>query len=530
MKKLRYFIGTIFILCMIACFPSMAATTVRLPLIVEEDYNKAQELLSIINDCRKNVLNEHGLQMDSKLQEIAMLRAAELAVCFDHGRPNGSGLITATYKEVLGENTAKGQGIAQLVFNDWRSSALHNACMVADTAEYCGIGCVTYESTRFWVLLTSKNAMGSISTKTGIVNVQKDVEADISRFKFYIWDWKLPDEEIYVNTNGIYYGASQQAGIFIHDFYDDGAVGCRMYPQMLLYSTDTPGILSVAADGTVTPKKTGEGSINVALKDYPSVKTTIPVSVIANTWKGSLTINMVGGSNYTYTGQPVTPGFDIRDCFGLQLVKDRDYRVEYSNNTNPGTATARIKLIGNYACPGLSAILGFDADVYTRNFYISGGASGTDNGNAGAVPGDSSINSGGSSTGTGIQPQPTVSPVSGSTAGMGISPPYDDSGGTVSAKLKKAAVSSVKVTGKGKASVRWQKKAGISGYEVQYALNKKFTQDVKTKRISGQKKTGVTLKKLKGKKTYYVRVRTYKKSKGKVVYSKWSGIKKVRIK
>lgn len=207
-------------------------------------------------------------------------------------------------------------------------------------------------------------------------------------------------------------------------------------------------------------------------------------------------------------------------------MKDRDYRVEYSNNTNPGTATARIKLIGNYACPELSAMLGFDADVYTRDFYISGGTSGADNGSTGAASWNPGINSGG----IGVSIQPLVSPVSGSTAGMGISPLYDDSGGTVSAKLQKAAVSSVKAAGKGKASVRWQKKAGISGYEVQYALNKKFTQNVKTKKVSGQKKTGVMLKKLKGKKTYYVRVRTYKKSKGKVVYSKWSSVKKVRIK
>lgn len=65
------------------------------------------------------------------------------------------------------------------------------------------------------------------------------------------------------------------------------------------------------------------------------------------------------------------------------------------------------------------------------------------------------------------------------------------------------------------------------GYEVQYALNKKFKK-AKTKTT---KKTTFTIKKLKKKKTYYVRVRAYTiDANRKKVQGKWSKVKKVKIK
>lgn len=45
-----------------------------------------------------------------------------------------------------------------------------------------------------------------------------------------------------------------------------------------------------------------------------------------------------------------------------------------------------------------------------------------------------------------------------------------------------------------------------------------------------KKKTSCTIKKLKSKKTYYVRVRAYKNVKGKIIYGKWSQIKKMKVK
>ena len=74
--------------------------------------------------------------------------------------------------------------------------------------------------------------------------------------------------------------------------------------------------------------------------------------------------------------------------------------------------------------------------------------------------------------------------------------------------------------------VRWNAVKDVKGYQLQYALNKKF----KKKKSVQTKKTKYTIKKLKKKKTYYIRVRAYKMNGKKKVYGKWSTVKKVKIK
>ena len=78
--------------------------------------------------------------------------------------------------------------------------------------------------------------------------------------------------------------------------------------------------------------------------------------------------------------------------------------------------------------------------------------------------------------------------------------------------------------------VTWKKKTGVSGYQVQYATDKKFKKNKKTVTIAKKNATSKTIKKLKSNKTYYVRVRTYNIVNGKKVYSSWSKVKAVKTK
>ncbi len=80
---------------------------------------------------------------------------------------------------------------------------------------------------------------------------------------------------------------------------------------------------------------------------------------------------------------------------------------------------------------------------------------------------------------------------------------------------------------KGRLRIKWKKVPNASGYQIQYALNKKFTKKAKKKLLT---KTKTTLKKLKRKKTYYVRVRAYRLDGTKKVYGKWSKRVKVKVK
>lgn len=92
-----------------------------------------------------------------------------------------------------------------------------------------------------------------------------------------------------------------------------------------------------------------------------------------------------------------------------------------------------------------------------------------------------------------------------------------------------------KVSGKKKAiTIKWKKqKNGITGYEIQYSLKKTFA-GAKSKLVKKAKTTTLTIKKLKAKKKYFVRIRTYKtvKVNGKKqnVYSAWSKTKTVKTK
>jgi hypothetical protein len=112
-----------------------------------------------------------------------------------------------------------------------------------------------------------------------------------------------------------------------------------------------------------------------------------------------------------------------------------------------------------------------------------------------------------------------------------IDSPYEYSG---SYKFKvsrydsigKTSISKLTATSKG-FKVTWKKqKKGTTGYQIQYSTSKKFSSKyTKTKKVTSYKTTSVTLKSLKAKKTYYVRVRTYKIVDGKKYYSDWSSYK-----
>lgn len=81
-------------------------------------------------------------------------------------------------------------------------------------------------------------------------------------------------------------------------------------------------------------------------------------------------------------------------------------------------------------------------------------------------------------------------------------------------------------------SVKWKKQPkSITGYQVQYSTDKKFKGKTTVIRTVKKKSvTKLTISKLKAKKKYYVRVRTYKTVKGKKYYSRWSKSKVVKTK
>jgi len=94
----------------------------------------------------------------------------------------------------------------------------------------------------------------------------------------------------------------------------------------------------------------------------------------------------------------------------------------------------------------------------------------------------------------------------------------------LAASMPTTTITSVKAQSKA-FTVKWKKKSGITGYQIQYSTNSKFKKGNKSIKIKNAKTISKKITKLKAAKKYYVRIRTYKGKK----YSKWSKVKSIKI-
>lgn len=187
---------------------------------------------------------------------------------------------------------------------------------------------------------------------------------------------------------------------------------------------------------------------------------------------GNTAINVA--SSVKYTGKAVTPAVTV-SCAGKTLTDNIDYIVAYKNNINIGTATVTITGKGNYKGT---------ASTTFQIIPVPKGAKMVD-------------------------------------------------GYWVKSKLSKASLTKI-TAGKKSFKASWKKVKGITGYQIQYSTDKKFKKNSKYVSVNKQTTASKQVKKLKSKKTYYVRIRTYKTETiggQKVnVYSSWSKVKNVKVK
>lgn len=181
MKKL---LAALLALCL--CLTLMpAALAEEEPVLVEKEVTgvyhqtEARSLIEKVNDLRteagvwywndddttKTVLNTGAgdsletLTYDYALEQIAMQRAAELVIRFEHTRPNGELCFTCGWGGVYtwGENIAYGYADAEEVFTAWReeyedyAGQGHRRNMLKDGFTAVGMACFEYNGTRYWV-------------------------------------------------------------------------------------------------------------------------------------------------------------------------------------------------------------------------------------------------------------------------------------------------------------------------------------------------------------------------------------------
>lgn len=97
-------------------------------------------------------------------------------------------------------------------------------------------------------------------------------------------------------------------------------------------------------------------------------------------------------------------------------------------------------------------------------------------------------------------------------------------------KIKKRPLKAKSVKAlKGGFKISWKKDLRVSAYQIKYADNKAFKKCKKIN-VKGAKAASKTIKKLKSKKTYYIRVRAYTVVGSKKFYTNWSALKTVKTK
>ena len=293
------------------------------------DYDEAYAVLAGLNELRRS-LGLTELIMDGPLLASAMQRAAEIAIYYDHNRPDGQNCFTAFPPgyTILGENIAIGQVNAASVMTDWENSRGHYLNMTSERFERAGIGCFYQEDgTKSWVQLFSKTATQPAS-KQGKVMETKTIQA----FGEFL-SLRLQPNTVTIPVEG-------NSQMDLYNTRNEGypyAGNMRILPSF--YECDNSTVASVSANGIVTG--TGAGSTVVRLGVGSDLYEEASVSVFATPISRNLFT--VDTTAETYSGSAIVKSVHSG------LIEGQDYIVVFENNTNAGTATVNITGIGKYS-------------------------------------------------------------------------------------------------------------------------------------------------------------------------------------
>jgi uncharacterized protein YkwD len=180
---------------------NVSGTTVSVP--VKYGQTEARTMLSMINSMRTTssrawaytkagtkeyYSNLKPLTYDYRLEEIAMQRAAEISVTFDHERPCGKNVFDLTaaygYNCAASENLAAGYQTASIAFNELAEDSCsyndqgHRRNMLSSKYTAVGIGHCVSNGLHFWVQVFAGANLGQAATPAN--NSETNVSIKVS--------------------------------------------------------------------------------------------------------------------------------------------------------------------------------------------------------------------------------------------------------------------------------------------------------------------------------------------------------------
>ncbi len=284
--------------------------------------------------------------------------------------------------------------------------------------------------------------------------------------------------------------------------------------------------------------ETAEGQCSIHCRNCDEIKDVQPIPALEEqkTDISPYYILIVDDEEFVYDGQEKCPDITVEN--EDTVLSPLDYQVEYSQNIHAGTAKITVTGTGDYTgtITETFEILKADNEISAAARYTRTAKTSVQTFKLNVRAKGGSLSFGSNSTKVNadkngkvtIQKNFVGKAVITVRAGDGD---YEEVSARITITVNPAGTGLTKVknvSGR-KMSVKWKKNSRVSGYQIQYAVNRKFS-GAKSKNISGSSKTGATIKGLKKKKTYYVRIRTYKTVAGVRYYSSWSKAqKKVKI-
>ncbi|MBQ1407771.1 MAG: CAP domain-containing protein [Eubacterium sp.] len=493
-----------------------------------------------------------ALTYDYELEKAAMQRAAEIALYYDHTRPNGQAYSTAYSGSTMAENIAVGYETASEVYAGWLeenesyAGQGHRRNMLGSGFTAIGIGHVVCNGIHYWVM-ELRNPVAYYNNYTDPVNSERSVTVQtatgyIDKVELYT---NAPDHD--KMTVGEKY--TMMPKVFVVGKNASGSRGRVPVSATFSVSVNDTSVISYESVGSgqyrLTANKAGSTSVTVnGTSSYSN-----PLSVTFTIVVGQVSMDYVDISldktEYVWNGSAVCPK-PVLTWHGEVLREDIDYTLSYLRNdgctrNNGGAIVSAFAVSGgrfkDFRSIGFQILAAniadqkitlspseFVYDGWTKEpeVIIPGLVKDKDfrveyENNRMAGTAKAIVTGIGNYTGrTSVSFK--IKSKSSDTDGSGSNP------GTV--KPKKPVISSaVNLKGK-KIKVTWKKVSGVTGYRVRYQTGK-TVKTVKVKKASAKSKT---LTKLKKGKTYTIKVQSYKTSGGSTVYSKWSKAKKVKVK
>ncbi len=176
-------LSLIMAICMVfSLIPAVSAaeTPVTVTVAGQENETFAADVFTLVNNARA----ENGaepLTRNATLSELAMQRAAEIALYFSHTRPDGTNCFTVLDGAYngwynCGENIAIGQYSPDEVMESWMNSQGHRENILDTVFTQIGIGCFYADGVYCWVqLFGNSNTDTAETTETGTANVTRPV-------------------------------------------------------------------------------------------------------------------------------------------------------------------------------------------------------------------------------------------------------------------------------------------------------------------------------------------------------------------